>query len=286
MLATDWNELIWSALTIGRPSRFRFLDQEESALHEAIFRVAAVKMALEQGQLGRFYRTEAFASLDPSEKGMISYLLGMTLCKLFASRCLDTPWLLHLDAFRRTAPVHLLGRSRPDLVGEDSKGRWHVFESKGRASLPSQPDRDTAKLQTQKVRSVSGLQPTLRVATFAFFKSNELRFYWEDPDGVSTESIDITSPNVEWQDYYRSVLSLFNAVNNPETSVLLRQLDLKIHIHPKILLPLQSGEWATAQLWAKSHIDHLTSEGYQPDGVKVVAGSSWMLPRTDEGLGA
>jgi hypothetical protein len=42
--------------------------------------------------------------------------LGMTLCKVFASRFLLTPWLLHLDVFRAALNAVTLGRSRPDLV--------------------------------------------------------------------------------------------------------------------------------------------------------------------------
>jgi hypothetical protein len=83
---------------------------------------------------GYLRRTNAFVSLGPTEKGMVSYFLGMTLCKLFASRLLSAPWLLHLDVFRPVLNPVTLGRSRPDLVGEDIAGNWHAFESKGRSS--------------------------------------------------------------------------------------------------------------------------------------------------------
>lgn len=52
----------------------------------------------------------------------MNYFLGMTFCKLFAAKLLNTPWLLHLDVFRPTLNPVLSGRSRPDLVGLERGG--------------------------------------------------------------------------------------------------------------------------------------------------------------------
>ncbi len=101
-------------------------------------------MAVEQDWNGYLRRTDSFAALDPTEKGMVSYFLGMTLCKVFASSLLRTPWLLHLDVFRTALNPVVLGRSRPDLVGEDINGNWNVFESKGRSAVPSSVDEQSA----------------------------------------------------------------------------------------------------------------------------------------------
>src|SRR5437016_5365030 len=99
-LSTSWDELLWAAITIGRPSTYHVFRHGQASFHEAIFRLALIRMAVEQDSAGYLRRTNAFAALDPTEKGMVSYFLGMTLCKLFASRLLFTPWLLHLDVFR------------------------------------------------------------------------------------------------------------------------------------------------------------------------------------------
>ena len=124
-------------------------------MYEAVFRWSMVRMALEQrGPRGfKLRRTDAFKSLDPTEKGAVNYFLGMVFCKLFAAELLDTPWLLHLDVFRaQLDPRTLQGRSRPDLVGKhSSSGAWHAFECKGRASVPSQPEKNKAKAQAQRL---------------------------------------------------------------------------------------------------------------------------------------
>ena len=84
-LSTTWDELLWAAITIGRPSTYHVFRHGEASFHEAIFRLALIRMAVEQDTGGYLRRTDAFAALDPTEKGMVSYF-GMTVCKLFASR--------------------------------------------------------------------------------------------------------------------------------------------------------------------------------------------------------
>lgn len=116
VLETSWDELIWAAVTVGRPNRQYVFKHGKASMYEALFRLSLVRMALEQRPAGRrLRRTEAAKTLDPSEKGAISYFLGMTLCKLFSARLLRAPWLLHLDVFRPDLNVSFNGpiTSRP-----------------------------------------------------------------------------------------------------------------------------------------------------------------------------
>ena len=180
-LSTSWDEILWAAITIGRPSTFHVFRHGQASFHEAIFRLALIRMAVEQGWNGYLRRTDAFAALDPTEKGMVSYFLGMTLCKLFAYRLLFTPWLLHLDVFRAVLNPIILGRSRPDSVGEDISGNWHAFECKGRSNVPSSADKAKAKAQAQRLVSVNGRKCSLQVGSFAFFRSEVLEFIGATP---------------------------------------------------------------------------------------------------------
>jgi hypothetical protein len=63
------------------PPTYHVFRHGEASFHEAIFRLALIRMAVEQAWSGYLRRTDAFAALDPTEKGMVSYFLGMTLCK-------------------------------------------------------------------------------------------------------------------------------------------------------------------------------------------------------------
>lgn len=133
-LQTTWDDLLWAAITVGRPNRFFVFRYGIASQYEALFRISALRMTLEQSSptARRLRRTQAAKSLDPSEKGAVNYFLGLSLCKLFADARLDAPWLLHLDVFRPQLNPVLSGRSRPDLVGQTTAGTWVGLESKGR----------------------------------------------------------------------------------------------------------------------------------------------------------
>ena len=191
-LSFSWDDVLWAAITIGRPNTAYVFQHGEASIHEALFRLSLVRMALEQVPFSdRLHRTDAFRALDPTEKGAVSYFLGMAVCKLFASRMLRAPWLLHLDVFRdQLDPATLGGRSRPDLVGQDANGAWHAFETKGRSSVPSSEDQRKAKAQAQRLVSVNGLACSLHIGSFAFFRGDELEFYWRDPEPEESEKLE------------------------------------------------------------------------------------------------
>ena len=118
-LTVTWDEILWAAITVGRPDLYHVFEHGESSLYEAVFRWSMIRMSLEQRGPGgnRLYRTPAFKHMDPTEKGAVNYFLGLVICKLFAARLLDAPWTLHLDIWRNILnPVLLAGRSRPDMV--------------------------------------------------------------------------------------------------------------------------------------------------------------------------
>uniref|UniRef100_Q07LE0 Uncharacterized protein n=1 Tax=Rhodopseudomonas palustris (strain BisA53) TaxID=316055 RepID=Q07LE0_RHOP5 len=280
VLTTSWDELLWAAITIGRPSTYHVFRHGQASFHEAIFRLALVRMAVEQESWSaRLRRTSAFAALDPTEKGMVSYFLGMTLCKLFASQLLNAPWLLHLDVFRPTLNPVLLGRSRPDLVGQDVSGNWHAFESKGRASTPSKTDKEKAKIQAQRLVSIDNCNCSLQVGSFAFFRSDVLEFYWRDPEPDSRENpIRLPGPDEEWRYYYGPALSLASEADSQPMAVEKELADVTVEIHPKVHHLLLDGRWAAARHLAMELRTTLASEGFRSDGVKLSAGESWSKP--------
>ena len=98
-LSFTWDELLWAAVTVGRPNRQYVFRHGLASWHEALFRLSLVRMSLEQAGPGarRLRRTMAARTLDPSEKGAVNYFLGLAVAKLFADRCLNAPWMLHLD---------------------------------------------------------------------------------------------------------------------------------------------------------------------------------------------
>ena len=235
ILTTSWDDILWAALTIGRPPSFAYLFRHgKASLYEALFRLSLIRMAIEQDNSGRLKRTDAFAALDPSEKGAVSYFLGMAICKFFVSKLLKTPWLLHLDVFRSSLKPTLLGGSRPDLVGFDKFiNKRYAFESKGRSYPPSSSDIEKAKGQAQRLVTVDNRKCLLQIGTFAYFKSGILHFHWRDPVPEG-DSLELVSPEHKWRHYFEPVLAL---VLNSETSNLEidgSPLPIYPEIHPDV----------------------------------------------------
>ena len=274
-LHTEWDELLWAALTVGRPNTAYVLAHGDASYHEALFRLSLVRMALEQRPFsGSLQRTDAFRSLDPTEKGAVSYFLGMAVCKLFASSFLHTPWLLHLDVFRdQLDPARLGGRSRPDLVGQDDTGAWHAFECKGRSSVPNAEDRQRAKTQAQRLVRVDSTDCLLHVGAISYFRQEALEFHWRDPDPEDAETLEpikVNLPEDAWRYYYAPALALATAGLKDANAV----ADINIEIHDAILRLLLAGDWAAAQLRARELRPALEEGGFRADGLRVVVGKS------------
>lgn len=288
-LATGWDDLLKAALTVGRPSWqyvFRF---GPASFFEAIFRLSLVRMALEQsGPAGRrFRRTAAARTMDPTEKGAISYFLGLTVAKLFAARLLTADWMLHLDVFRPATTRMLAGRSRPDLVGQMANGNWVVLEAKGRISEPDAGAKGKAKQQAQRVISIDGSRPAYQIGAITFFRRDTLSFYWNDPEPESgSEGLAIDIRPSDWRHYYGPTFALI--ASRPEVlrrmqaeSVMARveSADVSVGIRPDVLRVISESRWdALAELRRSlTGPDEHSVDGqrYGADGIAVIAGDSW-----------
>lgn len=243
-------------------------------------------MALQQrGARGqKLVRTDAFKQMDPTEKGAVNYFLGLVICKLFASKLLDSPWTLHLDVFRAALNARLLGgRSRPDMVAHSvSWQAWHAFECKGRASVSGSVDKQKAKAQAQPLVSVGGTNCTLHIGAITFFRNDTIEFFWRDPGPVAREPIGIPDPEPAWQAYYSPFVEAYKSfagrtASHPETQpfVSVEETGLSIGIHPVIAPLLLEGSWQRARQMAKEHRAEFALSGYQADGLFVQAGPSW-----------
>ena len=167
-LAISWAELNWAAQTVGKA-------EEDVGLHgiyslfEAAYRTTIVWANLMESGTGRLVKTPSYNALDPSEKGAVSYYLGLTFAELFAYRRLHVPWLLHFDIYGDEHDAYLEGEAKPDLIGLSEAGDWIVYEAKGRTGGLLNSIMDDAKEQAGKIqlhasrpipsRSRSGLSP-------------------------------------------------------------------------------------------------------------------------------
>lgn len=285
-LDTSWDDLLWSAITVGRPNRQYVFRYGLASTYEAIFRWSLVRMSLEEtgGARPRLQRTDAAKSLDPSEKGALNYFLGLVFCKLFASTLLDAPWMLHLDVFRPTLDVVLRGRSRPDLIGQTRGGTWLSFESKGRISLPDATVKRKAKDQARRCVSVNGVPVTYHIGGIMYFVNDIARFFWRDPP--PDDAVSLTLAPGLWRYYYEPAVELIRGHQAIEgmlhpsgpVSIPIADADVTLGIHPKVLTLVMEEQWQAAKDWCDANVPVLEREGYRPDGLRVNAGASWPHP--------
>lgn len=288
-LDVNWGDLIWAALTIGRPNLRTVLMHGKSSFYEAIFRISLIRMALEETGTyrRRLCRTPAFNALDPSEKGSVNYFIGMAICKLFASKKLHTPWLLHIDVYRNQLPPHVFsGRSRPDLTGQQNgTNSWHVFESKGRASTPDSDTKEKAKEQAWAM-TFSGVPSSLHIGAITYYRNDELTFFWRDPESGEEEAIPVEVPEEAWQYYFEPFMALIEGnldAGTPDERGMvmfpIEELDMKVGVHPEIFPLLVHGAWDVARATASEISSQFIKIGCQPDGLEVIAGEGWSQRR-------
>ena len=256
----------------------------EASLYEALFRLSLVRMAVEQRPDGvSLYRTSAFRALDPTEKGAVSYFLGMAVCKLFADRMLDTPWLLHLDVFKNQLdPKVVGGRSRPDLVGLKHSGEWQAFECKGRSSVPNADERLKAKKQAQRLTRVGSTDCVLHVGAILYFRQEKLEFHWRDPEPEPTEELarlTVKLTDEAWRHYYAPALALEADGRTVGVSEARAAADVEVEIRADVRERLAAGDWTGAHSRAHETRDSLEEEGFRPDGLRVKTGVAWREER-------
>lgn len=219
-LDVPWSALIWSAITVGRSSSEAVLEHGVFSAYEIFFRLALVRANLREGQSGRYYRSPAAKALDPSEKSCVSYFLGLTMAKFFAATLLDTPWMMHLDVYKKDLTPQLVRHERPDLVGRTaSTSKWIVAEAKGRTYPPESKTLENAKKQSRSLIEIGGEAPSLNMASIAYFSSEELQLRVADPPLDDEESGPKASLRLNTQrffdDYYRPFRSWLQSVREP-----------------------------------------------------------------------
>lgn len=163
---------MWAAITVGRASRLDIWQHGLASRFEFVYRISVVCANLEEGPSGSLIKTDAYTRLDPSEKGAISYFLGLDFVKLFAEIHLHTPWLMHVDVYHNAFDVECPSKSRPDLFGRNTSGEWIIAESKGRTKRFDRATLQKAKEQSTKLTTIANERPVLRFGAVTYFNED------------------------------------------------------------------------------------------------------------------
>ncbi len=217
IVAFKWNELLSAAITVGR-WRSDIFPTTQFAVADAVHRVSCF-YAYCTLRNSRLVMSPLFYDLDATEKGIVSYYLGMSFAKLYAEKYLGVPWLMHISRYGGRNAIKYLGKGRPDLFGPDKEGNWVVLEAKGRQRVTSGL-LDKIKLQTSMVDTINGVEPRFRVGVTARQSKTALDMVVIDPEkDADAERLDIDP--AEWiAEFYGPITGLRpggNAVNVDDT---------------------------------------------------------------------
>lgn len=259
ILDCTWSDLIWAAITVGRPSWAAVFQHGWYSGLECGYRAAMLWANLKASWNSppRISKTPAFADLDPSEKSAVFYYFGLATTKLLAARLLNAPWPQHLDKFPGSLTPALSRKERPDLIARDQNGRWIVLEAKGRSNALRLKTMTKAKQQVQSLAAINGAPVYLRVAVGTYFAKATLQAEIHDPpEGTKKRAVLKITDEQFMRGYYAPVASLFLEstprsgqqiiiAGVPYKTVLFPEVDLTVGLAEPILAHYQREDSLT-----------------------------------------
>jgi hypothetical protein len=241
-LIVSRDDVVRAAITVGDPNPVAAT--MPATFHRTwavLFRASIVLAYLDAPTGDRIVRSADYNRADRSEKGSISYYLGFFGAKLAGERLLQTPWLLHYDAYHRLA--HRVGpiASRPDLIGHATSGEWIAIEAKGRTNGWTDALRASAKTQAQTLSDVVHAGGTFdpiqaNVASLSFFDGEGWSLLMDDPPAKQRPLKLAVSIDEFYRVYYAPILEYVLAALELDQaqSTLIDDVDYKVVHEPNL----------------------------------------------------
>ncbi len=241
-LIVSLDDLVRAAITVGYPNlAAATMPATFHRTWAVLFRASIVLAYLDAPTGDRVVRSADYNRADRSEKGSISYYLGLFGAKLAAELLLQTPWLLHYDAYHRLA--HRVGpiASRPDLIGHATSGEWIAIEAKGRTNGWTDALRASAKTQAQTLSDVVHPGGTVdpiqaKVASLSFFDGEGWSLLMDDPPAKRQPLRLATSSDELHRAYYAPVVEYVLAALEREEaeSIQIEDVNFKVVHDPSL----------------------------------------------------
>jgi hypothetical protein len=206
-LNPTWDEVLWATMTVGKAHR-DVLRHGRYSSADLIHRIACMYAYFGIDGTSRMVRSPAFATLDPSEKGIASFYLGMAMAKLYAGKVLGIPWLMHISRYEANWAVSYgVSAKRPDLFGCNAAGEWAVAEAKGRTQVTGALVKQM-KAQKSSVATINGAAPAHRYGSTTRFQAGQLTLRVVDPP-ARRDAQEIPIDPAAWLiDYYTPIVDL------------------------------------------------------------------------------
>lgn len=283
-ICCSWEEIVWSAITVGKASWADVWKHGGYSLMEANFRLSMIYAYLKQNYSGNLIQSPVYATSDPSEKSAISYFHGLVFTKLLSEKLFGLTYLMHIDVYRRRYGLKFHGENRPDLIGFDLNGGWFVLEAKGRSGPYSKSTMEKAKKQVRSLRKINGKDPKLKAAVQSFYNSNDaLQLRIMDPPEFDEGAVDIDI-NQSLIEYYRMIIELIDnnkqlLVNDKHSYVIrLDGVDVMIGLDKYIYNSMKNYGTVDFESMVNilSDIPAGRTDGYKgKDGIYIKCGEMW-----------
>jgi hypothetical protein len=272
----SWAELVHAAITVGRRNWSDVLQHGSYSVLEILWRIAMLRANLRgaPGPRRRLIASSAYRGLDQSEKGAVSFFIGLCMAKAFATRLLNVPWLLHLSTYRAFLNPLFVTTDRPDFVGFDGTGRTVVIEAKGRTGNAPNDLMAKAKQQTQAISTISGVAPTMRIAMASCFSTEGLRVRMADPTEPRPDAVEIAEPLSELaRAYYRPLIDVARTltpaeVARPQPNVVLPGMDVTFELSDEIVDWYVTGDVTWTAIMERRVAESLTLRRFE-EAVRV-----------------
>jgi hypothetical protein len=253
-------DLIRCAITVGSPWGLSWDLIGQVGLTRAIYGSIVDKAFLVWENVDStatgLHRSKAFERHTKDKKRDVSYNIGMAVAKLNSERILGIRNLIHVEFLKKKGVIAFVaGATRePDLVGEDAKGQWHIFEAKCRSTSRSSLTDAliNGKTQAQQVATIHGIPPVTRSVSATYFGASEIYTCVKDPRGEGVRSLDINSNDEFARAYYAPFLIsrderipttevMVDGISMDQFAITVDGRTLKIGLYKEVIEAVDSG---------------------------------------------
>lgn len=262
-LLTDWHEIIWAAITVGKRNATEVSKHGKYSAYDIMSRAMLVWTSLKSSG-GYLEKSSVYQDMDPTEKGFVSFSLGMAISKLFMSKLLNVHWLVHVANINNSIKTRTKTQSRPDLIGLTTKKEFVIVEAKGRSNGFNLKAQTKAKEQTKVISTIDSKNPKLRVASQCYF-DDFLEVCIEDPEDIIQDAIEVeTDFNIYFEKYY----GFFYNLENEELD-LLKSIGIEISLSNDLAIAIRDNSFKNFNV--RNDSPPLDESGFRcfPDGIKI-----------------
>lgn len=206
-------ELLHAILTCGMPNQFLLSWRHEKRSQEFISKISMVETNLEVND-GYLVKSPATEYLDPSEKSVNSYYLGLIFTKLISMQEFDIDYFVHSTIFEQTYGKDAMscnGRKKPSFIGYQKDAQeWSIWESTGRRDQAPKA-LDDAFNQVLAIKTVNDTPPSLAMACMTFFDTKHGELQGILRNAATGKKANISFDREQYLTlYYRHICEIFD----------------------------------------------------------------------------